>query len=154
MWTVIIVLIGIGLLMVLLEVLVIPGGGFAGILGFALMVIGVYLAFNHEGVNAGLITLAATLLINVLALIVALRSKTWDKAMLKTNIEARVNLIDAEKVQVGTGGITISRCAPSGKALLNNEFFEVHARSEFIDEGVQIEVIKIEGNKIIIKQKT
>lgn len=153
MWTIIIVLISIGLLMILLEILVIPGGGFAGILGFVLMLIGVWLSFTKLGTTTGLIVLGGTMVLNIAALIYALRSKTWDKAMLKTNIDSKVNLIDENAIKVGDSGKTISRCVPSGKAIINNEFYEVHARSEYIDEDSQIEVIKIEGNKIIIKLK-
>ncbi|MDP2235454.1 MAG: NfeD family protein [Bacteroidales bacterium] len=153
MWTIILVLIGVGILMVLLEILVIPGGGLAGLLGFGLMVTAVWLAFSREGNMAGLITLTATIIVNVGVLVYALRSKTWDKAMLKTNIDGKVNLVDENLVKAGDTGRTISRCAPGGKAIINNEFFEVHARSEFIDEDTEIEVIKLEGNKIFIKSK-
>lgn len=153
MWTVIIALIAIGLLMVVIEILVIPGGGLAGIVGFVLMVAGVWLSYSRLGLSTGHITLGATLLLNFAVLIYALRSKTWEKAMLKRNIDSKVNTIEEEDVRPGDAGKTISRCAPSGKALINGKFFEVHARSEFIDEDVDIEVIKLEKSKIIIKSK-
>jgi membrane-bound ClpP family serine protease len=153
MWTVIVALIAIGLLMVVIEILVIPGGGLAGILGFVLMVAGVWLSYSRMGLTAGHITISSTLLLNFVVLIYALRSKTWEKAMLKRNIDSRVNIIDEAELRVGDTGKTVSRCSPSGKALINGKFFEVHARSEFIDEDVDIEVIKVEKNKIFIKSK-
>jgi len=153
MWTVIVALIAIGLLMVVIEILVIPGGGLAGILGFVLMVAGVWLSYSRMGLTAGHITISSTLLLNFVVLIYALRSKTWEKAMLKRNIDSRVNIIDEAELSVGDTGKTVSRCSPSGKALINGKFFEVHARSEFIDEDVDIEVIKVEKNKIFIKSK-
>ncbi len=154
MWTIIFTLIGIGLLIVLLEILVIPGGGVAGVIGLALMVSGVYLAFEREGTTAGMIVLSGTVVLNIVALVLALRSKTWDRAMLHTNLEGRVNVVEAGAVRAGDEGTTISRCAPLGKAFINNEFYEVDARTEFIDENKTIEVIRVEGNKIIIKLKT
>lgn len=153
MWTVILVLIATGLLMVLLEILVIPGGGLAGIVGFVLMASGVWFAFTREGNEAGLYTLAGTILVNIAALTLALRSKTWDKAMLKSNIDSKVNVVDHEQVKPGNTGVTISRCAPSGKAVINGEIHEVHTRSEFLDENTPIEVLKVEGYKIYIKSK-
>jgi len=153
MWTIIIALVGIGLLIVLLEILVIPGGGFAGIIGFALMVIGVWLAYKHEGTAAGHYTLVATLLVNVGVLTLALRSKTWDRAMLKKNLDHKVNEVNEEDVKAGDSGVTISRCCPGGKAMINGKFFEVDARSAFIDEDTPIEVIKVEKSKIFIKPK-
>ncbi|MDP3463373.1 MAG: hypothetical protein Q8S18_11330 [Bacteroidales bacterium] len=153
MWTVIIALLAIGLLMVLLEILVIPGGGLAGVIGFVLMVIGVWIAYTREGDLAGHSTLAVTIILNISALVYALRSKTWEKAMLKRNIDSKVNVIDENDVKQGDFGRTISRCTPGGKALINGQFFEVHSRSEFIDEEIDIEVIKIEKSKIYIKPK-
>lgn len=153
MWIVIVALIAIGLLMVVIEILVIPGGGVAGILGFVLMVAGVWLSYSRMGLTAGHLTISTTLLLNFVVLIYALRSKTWEKAMLKRNIDSKVNIIDEEDLRVGDSGRTVSRCSPSGKALINGKFFEVHARSEFIDEDIEIEVIKVEKNKIFIKSK-
>ncbi|MDA3943926.1 MAG: hypothetical protein PF694_10360 [Bacteroidetes bacterium] len=151
MWTIILALIFVGLLMVLLEILVIPGGGVAGILGFALMVVAVFLGYSRFGTPEGHYILAGTLLLNIAFLVLALRSKTWDRLMLVKNVDSRVNLVDDKDLHVGDKGVTISRCTPSGKALINNKFFEVHARSEFIDEEQAIEVIKIERNKIFVK---
>ncbi len=153
MWTVILTLIFIGLIMVLLEILVIPGGGLAGVIGFALMVIGVFLAYSREGAMAGHMALAGTVIVNAAALALALRSKTWDRVMLKKNVDSKVNTIDENSVKVGDVGKTISRCAPTGKAVFNDQFFEVQSRSEFIDEEQFVEVLKIEKNKIFVKLK-
>ncbi len=153
MWTIIITLIAVGLLIVLLEILVIPGGGVAGVVGFGLMVTGVYLAFDRQGVTAGLLVLGATVVVNIASLVLALRSKTWDRAMLKKQIDGKVNLIDVQNIKAGDVGKTISRCAPTGKAFINNDFVEVNAGTEFIDENQAIEVVRIEGNRILVKQK-
>jgi len=152
MWTVIIVLILIGLLMMILEILVIPGSGFAGILGFILMAAGVWLAYTRQGVTAGHITLASTIAVNLVGLILTLRSKTWKRATLKAVNSGKVNEIDEGKLTVGEKGITISRCAPMGKAMFNNVYYEVNTLSEFIDENEKVEIIRISGNKIFIKK--
>ena len=151
MWTVIAILILIGILMMILEIIVIPGAGFAGIIGFILMAIGIWLAYSKEGVMAGNITLASTLAINVVGLVLTLRSKTWKRASLKTVNSGKVNDIDFNEIAVGEVGTTISRCAPMGKAEFKNKFFEVSTLSEFIDEGEKVEIIRITGNKIYIK---
>ena len=152
MWTVVIILILVGILMLLLEVLVIPGSGVAGIVGFGLMVAGIWLAYSSISIQAGHITLGTTLGISILGLLVALRSRTWNKAMLSTNIESKVRVIDSEKLKIGDTGTTVSRCTPMGKALFHDQFFEVSAFSEFIDENVKVEIFKISGSKIFIKQ--
>jgi len=152
MWTVIIILILVGILVLLIEILVIPGSGVAGIIGFGLMVAGIWLAYTREGAYAGHIALGVTLGVSVIGLLLALRSKTWKKAMLSTEIDSKVRTIDKDDLNVGLKGKTISRCAPMGKAVFNDKFFEVSAFSEFIDEEKDIEIIKISGNKIFVKQ--
>lgn len=152
MWTIIIILILVGILMLLIEILVIPGAGVAGIIGFGLMVAGIWIAYTAEGIREGNITLGITLAINVVGLVLALRTKTWNKAMLHTEIDGKTRTIDLELIKVGDKGKTISRCAPMGKAIFNNLFYEVSAYSDFIDQEKEIEITKISGNKIFIKQ--
>jgi membrane-bound ClpP family serine protease len=152
MWTIVIILILVGILMLLIEILVIPGSGVAGIIGFALMVGGIWIAYTKEGVQEGHITLGITLGVSVIGLLLSLRSKTWNKAMLHTEIDSKVRTIDPELLKVGNSGKTVSRCAPMGKAIFDNIFYEVSAYSDFIDEEEEIEIIKISGNKIFIKQ--
>jgi membrane-bound ClpP family serine protease len=152
MWTIISVLILVGLLMMILEILVIPGSGFAGVIGFVLMAAGVWLAYTRVGVMAGNITLISTITINVVGLILALRSKTWKKASLDAVNDGKVNKIDAQNLLVGMKGTTISRCTPMGKAVFNDKYYEVSTLSEFIDEGIEVEIIRVSGNKIYIKK--
>ena len=152
MWPVIIILILIGLLMLILEILVLPGG-VAGVVGFCLMIAGIWTAYTNEGTMAGNITLAVTFAVNITGLILALRSKTWKKAMLSAKIDSKVNVVNPSDLKVGDLGRTISRCAPMGKAIFQDKYFEVSTNTEFIDQDVEIEIIKIEGKKIIVKQK-
>lgn len=151
MWSVIIILILIGLLLMILEVLVLPGG-VAGVVGFIMMAAGIWITYSSEGLMAGNITLLLTIVVNVVGLVLALRSKTWNKAMLKTKIDSRVNVFDPSELKLGDKGITISRCAPMGKAQFHDKFYEVSTFTDFIDQNVEIEIIRIEGKKIIVKQ--
>lgn len=152
MWTVIVILILVGLLLMILEVFVIPGSGVVGIVGMASMIIGIWLAYARQGVEAGHITLGITFVVNIIGLGFALRSKTWKNAMLKTVNSGKVNEIKTGELKVGEVGITISRCAPMGKAEFNNTYYEVSTLSEFIDQKQEIEIIRISGNKIFVKK--
>ena len=150
LWLVI-VLIVVGVLLLLLEVLVIPGTGFAGIAGFALVVAGIWVAYSDLGTSTGNIVLVVTILVNVLAIWLGIRSKTWKRAALTSTIDGKVNGISDLNLNVGDIGTTISRCAPMGKAEFENKFVEVDSRGDFIDQGTQVEIIKIDNSKIYIK---
>jgi membrane-bound ClpP family serine protease len=153
-WTIIVVLLIVGFLFLLLEILVLPGTGISGIIGFAMIAIGIWQAYDVYGTRAGTLTLVGSVVLSVVALSIALKSGTWKKASLSSNIDSRVNVVEADKVKVGDTGRTSSRLAPMGKALINGIYWEVRSNGTLIDEGTEIEVIKIENNKIIVKSKT
>lgn len=147
----IILLILIGLILVILEIIVIPGV-IVGIIGVFIIIFGIWESFNVYGNTIGFITLFSTLFVSAISLYFTLKSKTWNKLMLYSKIESKVNTIEHDKIKLGDTGITISRLAPSGKALINDEFYEVHTNSEFIDQNQNIIITKIDYNKIIVKQ--
>lgn len=87
-------------------------------------------------------------------LILSLRAKTWERVSLKTTLTGRSNSDNYEELfQVGEIGKTTSRLNPVGKARINNKLVEVTSFSEFVDQNVEIEIVQIEGNKIIVKPK-
>jgi membrane-bound ClpP family serine protease len=153
-WLVIAILIVIGLLCLVLEILVIPGTGVAGIIGFALLAIGIWQAYSHFGPLAGHLTVGGTIVLTLVTLVLSLRAKTWRRIMLNSKIDSRVNVIDGQKLKVGDTGKAISRLVPAGKALINGEYYEVRTTGEFLDPDTQVEVEKIDFNKIFVKRKT
>jgi len=147
----IIFLIIIGIILILLEFLVIPGATISAIAGFILIASGVYLSYTNLGNNIGHIVLAVTVVSIVLAIVFSLRSKTWKNAMLKTEITGVANTYEMDKIKIGDIGTSVSRLAPMGKVIVNDIAFEAKTMSEFIDQKTEIEIIKIEQNIIIVK---
>ncbi|MBP6978040.1 MAG: NfeD family protein [Bacteroidales bacterium] len=152
-WTLIVILILVGFVLLLLEMLVIPGITVAAVVGFIAIALAVWGAFASYGTTAGFITLAAGILGSVVLLIVALKAKTWNRFTLKSSIDGKVNVIGETAVRAGDTGKTVSRLAPAGKAMINGEYYEVHTIGEFIDPGSEIIVTKVEFNKITVKLK-
>jgi membrane-bound ClpP family serine protease len=152
-WVLIATFIIIGLLFLALEILVIPGVGVAGVIGFILVAVGVWQAYAWHGMLAGHLVLGGTLALTVLTLVLSLRGKTWRRLALSASIDSKVNVIDEEKVKPGDTGRTVSRLAPMGKALINDEFYEVSTNGDFIDQQTEITVLKVEYSKIIVKRK-
>ncbi len=149
-WLFIITLIFFGLLAVVLDFLFIPGG-FVAILGMLMEIAGVVFAYTTYGSVAGTLTMLLTVVISVLVIVLILRSKTWRKCALATSIDKVVNDFDTTRVFIGAVGRTISRLAPSGKAVFDGETVEVASSYGLIDENSDIIVEKIEGNKIFVK---
>jgi membrane-bound ClpP family serine protease len=153
-WLVIIGLILVGIIFLLLEVLVVPGTTIVGLIGAGMLIGAVVTAFSTFGVAAGVLTLVGSLLISIMAIVMALKSNTWRKAMLNTEINGRVNVVEPNKIIVGDEGVSITRLNPMGKAMIKDEYYEVTSKDNLINENTPIVVVKVDGNKIIVKLKS
>lgn len=149
--SVIIAIILAGLLLLVLEILVIPGTGVVGIIGFILIAIGIYYGYRDHEALTGNIILASTFVLSIASVWLSLRSKTWNKAMLHTQLEGKAPSLITENLTIGDKGVAISRLAPAGTALIGDVKCEVHTLGDFIDQGSEIVVIKVDQNKIYVK---
>lgn len=152
-WTIILTLIILGLLALILEIFLIPGG-VVGVLGLVTIVVGIVFAYISKGAQAGSITLLVTAIVTIALTILMLRSRTWKKCALDAQIDTKMNEIDSQKVHAGSVGHTISRLAPTGKAVFDGEAVEVVSEFGLIDEDCEVVVEKIEGNRVFVKRKS
>ena len=150
----IVLLILVGLVLLLLEVLVIPGTTVVGILGFILLGAGVWIAFDKFGTNIGILSIVSVLVAATLVFILAFRSNTWKKLALKENIDSKIESFEGTIPKIGDQGIAVSRLAPMGKVSVNNHEYEARTQNTYIDEKSPIEVIGVESNKLIVKLKS
>lgn len=147
----IILLILLGLLLLLIEFVIIPGVTVAGIGGFLLLGASVYMAFTKYGTGAGFLTLAFVLVASPLLIYFLFKSKMGKKMVLESLVDGKVDAFDTENIRVGDTGKTIGRLAPSGKVRVNNEVVEAQSTGGYIDHNTDIRVLKILTNKIIVE---
>lgn len=149
----IIFLIILGLLLFIVEFMLIPGVTIAGIGGAACLVTAIVFSFATYGTQTGLLTLGLTVLVMVVLTVLMLKAGTWKKFALKATIDSKVDTVGAEegKVKAGDKGVTVTRLAPGGKVLVNGEYFEAKAIDILVDPKQEIEVVRIEDNKLIVK---
>ncbi|MBL4652059.1 MAG: NfeD family protein [Flavobacteriales bacterium] len=145
----IIFLLLIGVILVLLEILVIPGVGVVGVIGALMMFLGVYFAYQID-VTYGHLLLGGSVMFSAISGFMAFRAETWDRFSLKKELKGKVNVIDNQLIKVGDKGLSVSRLAIAGQARFNENLFEVHSKYGMIENNVNIEVVKIESNKIIV----
>lgn len=150
-WIIIIALIVVGFLFIILEILVLPGF-IVGLLGLSLVILGIFESFHTYGASAGYLTILGTLIFAIIGAIIVFRYRTWNKLMLHEEIDGKVNLVETDKIKPGDKGKTISKLAIGGKALINGSYCEVFSTGEYIDSGEEIEVLKVDENKIIVKK--
>ena len=148
----IIILIVVGLTLMVVEVVVLPGITVAGIAGTLLIGCGVYLTFKWFGGTAGTYALIGTGVLFVVFLVYALRAKTWDRLSLHSEIDGRVNVVDTNDIKTGDKGMTVSRLAPIGKILIHDKIMEGKSEFGLIDENREIEVVHVNESTIIVQE--
>ncbi len=145
----IILIILVGLLLMILDFLVIPGG-IVAIFGVLCMIGGIVTTFILYGSTAGFIMILATAVVTLLAFYFMMRSKTWRKLQLNTQIDSKMNEI-SDSLQVGDEGTAISRLAQKGTGQFGDYRTEVTSVQDFVDAGTPIVIVRIDQNEIFVK---
>jgi membrane-bound ClpP family serine protease len=141
----------IGLILLMVEMLFIPGTTIVGIMGFLVSLAGIAYAFiSFESSTAYWITGIAAIL-NLAAVWYGFSSGIWNKFSLKSSIEGGAFDGRTTGLEVGMTGKAISDIKPYGKVLLGDIIYEVKSEEGFIEVGKNVEVIKIDNNKILVK---
>ena len=145
----IISLVIIGLVLIFAEILVIPGFGVAGVLGFLSIGGSCFYAFHEFGATVGAIVTGVNVFVLVLLTVYVLRAKTWKRMSLETSIDSKA--VETSVLAVGDRGKTLTRLAPMGSARFGDFVVEVKAVEGMLDPNIEVEVVLIEDNRIYVK---
>ena len=149
-WITIIVLVLIGLILMYLELIFVPGTTILGLLGLVLSGIGIYVAYVRHGSAVGTLVLGSSLLVTIAGLVYSFRAGTWRKLSLKQKNEFRVNEDYTKGLHIGMSGVAISDLKPIGKAEFSDIAYEVATQGNLISSGTAVKIMKLSGNKIIV----
>lgn len=151
-WLPIIGLLLFGTFLIVAEVIFVPGTTLVGILGFLFGCYGVFMAFDRFGTATGTAVLIGAVALNIIALVIAFKGQSWERFSLKNSHQAHVNDDFKVELSVGDQGKTISSLKPVGKALFQEKELEVRSEGHYIRENMDVEILRIESNKIFVKQ--
>ncbi len=152
-WITVIGLIIVGIGLIILEIIFVPGTTIVGIAGVLMSFFGVYLGYDYFGNETGTIILVVSSVAGMVTLIYAFRSGAWNKFSLKDVNSGKVNEDFKATLAIGDEGITISSLKPIGKAIFAEQELEVRSNGGYITENQQVTVVKIESNRIIVEPK-
>ncbi|MBN2612593.1 MAG: NfeD family protein [Bacteroidales bacterium] len=148
----IILLLIVGIVLLMLEFLVIPGVTIAGIGGFLCLAGGIFAAYYTHGTATGNIVLLSTIATVVIFTVIGIKSKFWRKVMLESEIKGVVvDVKHDETFKIGDKGKAITRLAPIGKAMINNKIVEAKSIEGFVDENTEVEIIKVQNTNVVVK---
>lgn len=163
-WEIIIFVVGI--LLVLAEVIIIPGFGVAGISGIILIIGGLTMAllnntnFNFDEVSdteAG--RAALTVLVGLGAgfgLMIWLSSRIGNaglfrKVALVADLEEAVSSPVLTSL-VGKDGVAATVLRPSGKVLIDGELYDAVSLQDFIEKGTPVKVARFENAQVYVQK--
>lgn len=142
----------LGLILVLIEFFLVPGTTVVGIVGGFLMIAAVVLTFLSHGNKVGSIFLLLAFFSSAIALYFGFKVYSSDKLSVNSKIDSR-NYLQKSDLEIGMTGLTVSALRPGGKVKFGHEKLEVYAQDEFIDSGVEVEVVGVQDHKIYVKSK-
>ena len=151
MWIVIISLLLIGLVLLVVEVVFIPGTTVVGLLGVGFSVVGVIAGYKQFGETTGFYILMSTLVITAIGLFFSFRSGMWNKFSLQSTITSKVNEGKNAALTVGDIGITTSTLKPSGKAEFKDGFFEVRTTGNYVEPQTKVRIVSVNIQQIIVE---
>lgn|SRR5574344_1659593 len=139
-----------GVILLVLEIVAIPGTGLAMIAGIGMIAYGIVRVYSEYGQFYGNLSVILALVVGIVLLIYSLRAKTWKKFVLHNSIEGKANEVQADTFKVGDKGVSVTRLASAGTADINGQRIEVFATTAYVDPKTPIEIERIEGTKIFV----
>jgi membrane-bound serine protease (ClpP class) len=155
-------LVAIGVVLLLLELFVIPGFGVAGLLGIVALMGGLTLSVIGAGATMETIihalgrvalSVLGALLGSVLLLRLLPHLPYARSLVLETGLGSGVGYASAperDRRWLGKQGTTRGPLRPAGIAEIEGERVDVIAQGEYIEGDVLIEVVNVEGNRIVV----
>lgn len=156
-------LVGLGLILVGLEIFVIPGFGIAGILGIMALMGGLGLSLIGTGATwdsmlSALGQVAFSILVAIIATLILLRYfprlPFGRRLILEANLQAQEGYESSPAEDhrwLGKQGVAVSDLRPSGIARFDRERVDVVSDGTFIQAGQPLEVVRIDGNRVVVR---
>lgn len=157
-------LLGLGLMLLLLEIFVFPGFGISGILGILALLGGLSLSlvgsgatwdFMLEALQRVVVALLLAFLLSLLMLRVLPRLPFGRRLVLESGLpagEGHATETEGDRQWVGRTGSAVSPLRPAGIADIAGSRLDVVSEGEFIESGTAITVTKADGGRIVVRR--
>jgi len=154
----------VGLSLILLEMLVIPGFGIVGIGGIGFMLYGLYLLLLPEvpvgeevlgqAMDGFLIGLVGAIIGILLLGKLMIRSRFWEQLTAPSSQKKNQGFSNSqgwEDLQ-GELAVTDTDLHPSGWINIDNQRIFVLSEGGFIEKGKEVTILSVDGNRVIVRE--
>ncbi|HET9097839.1 MAG TPA: NfeD family protein [Candidatus Baltobacteraceae bacterium] len=154
----VIILAILGLAGILWELHVVPGHGAPGVLGSAVLLLSVLLAFGTPMIFVAMQTVATAIVVTIILFYLATRifpENAWIAKLTFAGAQGADYVTSTDFSSLaGKSGVAASYLRPAGVALVEGQRVDVLTQGEFIPEGTPIRVARVEGARIFVEPIT
>jgi membrane-bound serine protease (ClpP class) len=169
-------LLAVGLVLLALEVFVIPGFGIAGVAGMACIAAAIVMALVElelpldVSLDLGYLQEAASIAavrIAILMVVATGATVLFGKYFPQTRFAKRIILGSATAAKdgyvsqaasmetlLGKRGTTVGVLRPAGIAEIEGKRVDVVTEGSYVKKGVEVEVVQVDGNRVVVKRIT
>lgn len=145
------VLILVGIVLLIAEIIFIPGTTVVGILGAVFMMAGIVFTYGHFGQDTGYKVLIATGIATAVLLYIAFKKGAWSRFSLQDTSHAKVNEGLTQALAAGDEGTAVSALRPMGTAEFKDKVFEVKTNGDYLAAGSRVRIVQIQANEILVE---
>lgn len=146
----------IGIILLILEIFV--SGGILGLIGASAIIIALFLA-GYDLTHMSLSILIA-IVVAIVTFIILYRSVGAEKGFFRkiilrdrtTSDQGYVSVEDRSFL-IGKEGIAVTPLRPSGTITIDQERFDVVSEGSYIGKGTNVEIVRVEGMRIVVREK-
>jgi membrane-bound serine protease (ClpP class) len=153
-----------GIVLLVIELFVIPGFGIVGILGILAILAGLVLSLVGAGdtpqvimmsVMRVMISLGIAIVVTLVLMKFLPRTPFGRRLVLETELSAGSGFDSSPPSDhrlIGKQGVSSTPLHPSGIAEFHGERVDVVSEGELIDAGVAVKVVKVDGNRVVVRR--
>jgi len=156
----------VGLVLLIVEVAIIPGFGFVGVVGVVCMVASLLLTrlpsydfWSLDQISSIVGQLALSMIIGIVGSAILLRAlpkfALFNRLILSSDTRASEGYVsaptDQDETMVGAVGVALSELRPVGVGMFDGRRVDIIAEGEFIEENTAVKVIEARGSRVVVR---
>jgi membrane-bound serine protease (ClpP class) len=148
-------LIIIGFLLILIEIFLVPGFNIFGVFGFIMVALGIIFAYTKLSLATANFIMVLSLISALILVRVVVKSKTWRRIVLNDKQEKAEGFhASAENLTrlIAKKGTAYTPLRPAGIALIEDQKVDVMTEGGFVERNRTIEVVLVEGNRVVVRE--
>lgn len=140
----------VGLALIVIEVLVIPGFGFIGVLGGVSMIGSVWVAYEQVSPAYSAIALVAGLGASGLMFWLFPKTAAGKAMVLKAAVTGKAGSADNVLLE-GREGVVLTDLRPSGSVEIDDRSVDVVTDGRYIEKGTKVRVVQVQGARVVVE---